>query len=161
MPQLSGLLETSLYVEDLERSSRFYRTLFGFESLFADTRLHALSVTGGHVLLLFKKRGSLELSTPHDGDGNLHVAFAILATPEYHGGSSGVLKNALDLMGFDEFEGKMVGLVGVSGGRMGAVDALNTLRNIGRALHAWVVRWTEQAGIEGAQEVGRGVERFR
>ena len=47
MPQLSGLLETSLYVEDLERSSRFYLTLFGFESLFADTRLHALSVTGG------------------------------------------------------------------------------------------------------------------
>ena len=80
MPQLSGLLETSLYVEDLERSSRFYRTLFGFESLFADTRLHALSVTGGHALLLFKKRGSLELSTPHDGDGNLHVAFAIPAS---------------------------------------------------------------------------------
>ncbi len=69
----------------------------------------------------------------------------ILATPEYHGGFSGVLKNALDLMGFDEFEGKMVGLVGVSGGRMGAVDALNTLRNIGRTLHAWVV--PEQAGI--------------
>ena len=75
----------------------------------------------------------------------------ILATPEYHGGSSGVLKNALDLMGFDEFEGKMVGLVGVSGGRMGAVDALNTLRNIGRALHAWVV--PEQAGIPEAWNV--------
>ena len=39
----------------------------------------------------------------------------ILGTPEYHGGFSGVLKNALDLMGFDEFEGKMMGLVGVSG----------------------------------------------
>ena len=32
------------------------------------------------MLLLFKKRGSLELSTPHDGDGNLHVAFAIPAS---------------------------------------------------------------------------------
>jgi NAD(P)H-dependent FMN reductase len=63
----------------------------------------------------------------------------ILATPEYHGSFSGVLKNALDLMGFDEFEGKMIGLVGISGGRMGAFDALNSLRNIGRALHAWVV----------------------
>lgn len=63
----------------------------------------------------------------------------ILATPEYHGSFSGVLKNAIDLMGFEEFEGKMVGLVGVSGGRMGASDALNTLRNVGRALHAWVL----------------------
>lgn len=63
----------------------------------------------------------------------------ILGTPEYHGGMSGVLKNALDLMGFHEFEGKMIGLVGVSGGQMGAVDALNSLRTIGRALHAWVV----------------------
>lgn len=63
----------------------------------------------------------------------------ILATPEYHGSFSGVLKNAIDLMGFDEFEGKMVGLVGVSGGRMGASDALNTLRSVGRVLHAWVL----------------------
>jgi NAD(P)H-dependent FMN reductase len=63
----------------------------------------------------------------------------ILGTPEYHGGYSGVLKNALDLMGFDEFEGKMLGLVGVSGGAIGAFSALESLRNIGRALHAWVV----------------------
>ena len=69
----------------------------------------------------------------------------ILGTPEYHGSFSGVLKNALDLMGFEQFEGKMVGLVGVSGGRMGALDALNSLRNISRALHAWVV--PEQASI--------------
>jgi NAD(P)H-dependent FMN reductase len=39
----------------------------------------------------------------------------ILGTPEYHGGYSGVLENALDLMGFEEFEGKMLGLLGVSG----------------------------------------------
>lgn len=63
----------------------------------------------------------------------------ILATPEYHGSFSGILKNAIDLMGFEEFEGKMLGLVGVSGGRMGAFDALNALRNVGRALHAWVL----------------------
>lgn len=63
----------------------------------------------------------------------------ILGTPEYHGGYSGVLKNALDLMGFDEFEGKMIGLVGVSGGRMGAYGALSALREVGRSLHAWVV----------------------
>ena len=59
----------------------------------------------------------------------------ILGTPEYHGGYSGVLKNALDLMGFEEFEGKMLGLVGVSGGAMGAFGAMNSLREVGRALH--------------------------
>jgi NAD(P)H-dependent FMN reductase len=75
----------------------------------------------------------------------------ILGTPEYHGSLSGVLKNALDLMGFDEFEGKMIGLVGVSGGRMGAFDALNTLRNVGRALHAWVI--PDQASVPEAWKV--------
>ncbi|MFQ5707477.1 MAG: NADPH-dependent FMN reductase [bacterium] len=75
----------------------------------------------------------------------------ILATPEYHGGYSGVLKNALDLMGFDEFEGKMLGLVGVAGGRLGAINALNGLRSIGRTLHAWVI--PEQASIPEAWKV--------
>jgi len=69
----------------------------------------------------------------------------ILGSPEYHGGYSGVLKNALDLMGFDEIEGKMIGLVGVAGGALGAVNALNSLRAVGRALHAWVI--PEQASI--------------
>jgi FMN reductase len=75
----------------------------------------------------------------------------ILVTPEYHGGYSSVLKNALDLMGFDEFEGKMLGLVGVSGGRMGAFGAMNSLREVGRALHAWVI--PEQAAIPEAYKV--------
>ncbi|HVM46224.1 MAG TPA: NADPH-dependent FMN reductase [Candidatus Thermoplasmatota archaeon] len=73
----------------------------------------------------------------------------ILGTPEYHGGYSGALKNALDLTGFDEFEGKMVGLVGVSGGVLGAANALDDLRGVGRALHAWVV--PEQAAISRAE----------
>ena len=63
----------------------------------------------------------------------------ILGTPEYHGGYSGVLKNALDLMGFDEFQGKMIGLLGVAGGSMGAANSLNGLHTIGRTLRAWVV----------------------
>jgi NAD(P)H-dependent FMN reductase len=75
----------------------------------------------------------------------------ILATPEYHGSYSGVLKNALDLMGFEEFEGKMLGLVGVSGGGMGAFGAMTSLRAVGRALHAWVI--PEQASIPEAWKV--------
>ena len=74
----------------------------------------------------------------------------ILGTPEYHGGMSGVLKNALDLMGFDELEGKLIGLVGVSGGRFGAVTGMDSLRVVGRALHAWVL--PEQVAIPQAWE---------
>lgn len=73
----------------------------------------------------------------------------ILGTPEYHGSFSGVLKNALDLMGFDEFEGKLVGLVGVSGGGMGAIPAVQGLQVVARALHAWTV--PQQATIPQAR----------
>ncbi len=75
----------------------------------------------------------------------------VLGTPEYHGSFSGVLKNALDLMGFDEIAGKMIGLVGVSGGILGAGHALDSLRSIGRALHAWVI--PEQVAIPEAYKV--------
>jgi hypothetical protein len=75
----------------------------------------------------------------------------IVVTPEYHGSYSGVLKNTFDLMGFDEFEGKMIGLLGVSGGAGGAIAALNSLRTVGRALHAWVV--PEQVAIPHVDEV--------
>ncbi len=74
----------------------------------------------------------------------------ILGTPEYHGGMSGVLKNAIDLMGFDQFGGKMVGLVGVSGGAMGATNAMVHLRTIGRSMHAWVV--PNQASVPHARD---------
>ena len=63
----------------------------------------------------------------------------LLGTPEYHGSFSGVLKNALDLMWFEEFENKVVGLIGVSGGRMGAGNALSMLRTVGATLRAFVI----------------------
>lgn len=75
----------------------------------------------------------------------------IIGTPEYHGSFSGVLKNAIDFLSFEEMEGKMIGLVGVSGGTMGAFDAMNGLRSVGRALHAWVV--PHQAAIPEAWKV--------
>ena len=75
----------------------------------------------------------------------------ILGTPEYHASFSGVLKNALDLMGFTEFEGKIIGLVGVSAMPTGARNALRSLRSIGRALHAWVIE--EEASISEAWKV--------
>ena len=63
----------------------------------------------------------------------------ILATPEYHGSLSGTLKNMLDLMSIEEFETKIVGLIGVAGGHMGATNSLNTMKTICRNLHCWVL----------------------
>ena len=70
--------------------------------------------------------------TVRNGDG------LILATPEYHGGVSGVLKNALDLMSFNELSGKVTGLISVLGGQSNS-NALNDLRLIMRWVHGWVI----------------------
>jgi NAD(P)H-dependent FMN reductase len=43
------------------------------------------------------------------------------------------------LMGFNEFQGKVLGLVGVAGGSIGAINSLNALRTVGRSLRAWVI----------------------
>ena len=58
----------------------------------------------------------------------------ILATPEYHGGVSGVIKNALDLMSFEHLSDKVTGLISVLGGQSNS-NALNELRIIIRWVH--------------------------
>ncbi len=84
MPELRGVLETSLYVSDLERSRSFYTSLFGFRVLLQDERLSALDVCGRQILLLFRQGGASDpLATPggtippHDAKGQIHLAFAI------------------------------------------------------------------------------------
>ncbi|MFP8958711.1 NADPH-dependent FMN reductase [Natrialbaceae archaeon A-CW3] len=62
----------------------------------------------------------------------------ILGSPMYHGSYSSPLKTALDYCGFDEFEDKTVGLVGVAGGSF-PVMTLEHLRSVCRALNAWVL----------------------
>jgi len=86
-PSVSGLLETALYVDDPQRSAKFYTDLFQFETLFVDERMHVLSVVEKQVLLLFRKGGSSRpthtpggIIPPTDGSGNLHLAFAIPST---------------------------------------------------------------------------------
>jgi FMN reductase len=68
----------------------------------------------------------------------------ILVSPEYHGSVSGVLKNALDLMSFDQLSGKVAGFISVLGGQVNS-NALNELRVILRWVHAWSI--PEQVAI--------------
>jgi catechol 2,3-dioxygenase-like lactoylglutathione lyase family enzyme len=86
MPQLAGVLETSLYVEDLERSIRFYQEVMQFQKLVSDQRFCALQAGQREVLLLFRKGASTQPSViaggtipPHDGSGQMHLAFAMSA----------------------------------------------------------------------------------
>jgi catechol 2,3-dioxygenase-like lactoylglutathione lyase family enzyme len=83
-PRISHLLETSLYVADLDRARAFYERVFGFEVFLHDSRMCSLGVPGGGVLLLFRRGASAAPSaTPggtipaHHGEGALHLCFAI------------------------------------------------------------------------------------
>jgi catechol-2,3-dioxygenase len=79
MPGVTGILECALYFDDLERAAHFYQKLFGFRVMVADTRIRALRVREGQVLLLFKRGASLspDQFPTHDGSGALHLAFSI------------------------------------------------------------------------------------
>ena len=80
-PKTEGILESSLYVADVASSARFYQRIFGFRVISDfEGRGCALEAATRQVLLLFKKGGSRTMPTPHDGDGELHLAFAIPAT---------------------------------------------------------------------------------
>lgn len=86
-PVIAGVLETALFVEDVERSAGFYQQLFGFEVMFQSDRLCSLNVSLAQVLLLFKRGASLDdIRLPGgivpgglDSHGRSHMAFAIPA----------------------------------------------------------------------------------
>lgn len=67
MPTLMGILETALYVDDLERAQAFYDGLFGLEMVFSDERMCAYDVGGRGLLLLFLRGESLHMIQLPDG----------------------------------------------------------------------------------------------
>ena len=86
LPAVDGVLETALYVADLDRAAAFYARLFGWPTLLADDRMRALDVAGRQVLLLFRVGASDRANPvpggvvpPHDARGRIHVCFAIPA----------------------------------------------------------------------------------
>ena len=77
-PKIDGILESSLYVSDVLRSTHFYEETFGFRVISEFGERGCAMHAGTHkVLLLFKKGASRAIQSPHDGDGELHVAFGI------------------------------------------------------------------------------------
>lgn len=84
MPALLSILETALYVADLDRAAAFYEGVMGLPVLFADARMRAYDVNRRSVLLLFLRGATTSpvqtgggLIPPHDATGQIHMAFAI------------------------------------------------------------------------------------
>jgi catechol 2,3-dioxygenase-like lactoylglutathione lyase family enzyme len=79
-PKSEGVLESSLYVDDVARSALFYEKVFGFRVISDFGERGCAKAGKRQVLLLFKKGGSRSTDSPHDGAGELHVAFAVPAS---------------------------------------------------------------------------------
>jgi catechol 2,3-dioxygenase-like lactoylglutathione lyase family enzyme len=87
MPSIERILETALYVDDLDRATAFYRDVMGLRVLDSGPRLVAMDAGHASILLLFKRGATLagaDLGAegripPHDGGGPVHFAFAIRA----------------------------------------------------------------------------------
>jgi catechol 2,3-dioxygenase-like lactoylglutathione lyase family enzyme len=82
--QVGRVVETALYVDDMERAVAFYREALGMRPMGIGGRLTAMDAGAGTVLLLFRRGATNEglafpggWIPPHDGSGPLHVAFAI------------------------------------------------------------------------------------
>ena len=80
------------------------------------------------------------------------AAGVVIATPEYHGGFSAMTKLIIENLGFPSaLSGKPVALVGVAGGRIGAIKSLEQLRGICAHVGAIVLPGSVSvAGVRGA-----------
>jgi catechol 2,3-dioxygenase-like lactoylglutathione lyase family enzyme len=84
-PSTSRIIETALYVENVDKAAAWYRDIFNFPIIFQqENRLRVLQAGHDQVLLLFKEGSSLTPTAlpggvipAHDGSGPAHIAFAM------------------------------------------------------------------------------------
>lgn len=78
--QLTAILETSLYVRDLEAAQRFYSLLLGYAPYSVQPGRHVFYRLESAMLLLFAARESRRPDgalPPHGAEGAGHVAFRV------------------------------------------------------------------------------------
>ena len=139
----------------LRPGSFCYRTLDHVVELFALEGVPARIVDLRHMTLPFCNGDKTDPCPAFPDVQRLRDAVTrahglVLATPEYHGGVSGVLKNVLDLLDFPHLEGKVIAGVSVLGG-VDNSNALNDLRRITRWCHTWMI--PEQVAIGKVRQV--------
>jgi catechol 2,3-dioxygenase-like lactoylglutathione lyase family enzyme len=85
-PAIGHLLESAIYADDMDAVVSFYEDVLGLRVLDAGARLVSLDAGASTVLLIFK-RGATGSGAhtpdgwipPHDGNGPIHLAFAVSA----------------------------------------------------------------------------------
>ena len=83
-PAIKGILETPVYVDDLQTAYAFYHDILGFDRMVEGDRIHAFAVAPGQVLIACQ-RGMCEVDSEiggalvpgHRADGPSHFAFRI------------------------------------------------------------------------------------
>lgn len=111
----------------------------------ADAGARTTAITGEGLQLPFYDAAITERSdAAHALVDAIRTADGLIVTsPGYHGGPSGLIKNALDYvedMRHDErpyLSGRAVGLIAVANGWQAAVTTLNQLRTTVHALRGW------------------------
>ncbi|MGL4523757.1 MAG: NADPH-dependent FMN reductase [Bacilli bacterium] len=73
----------------------------------------------------------------------------VIVCPDYHGGMSGILKNAFDWCSSDHWTDKAVAVLSVAGGMKGGLGPLQQTRATLRALGAWTTQ--EQVALSGEE----------
>lgn len=102
--------------------------------------VHDEIIKHGHIKLIKIDPSEYNLIFPESGNASgqkklqdkLSTATGfVLATPEYHGTFSAMLKLIIENMGFpSKFSGKPIALLGVAAGRIGAIKSLEHLRSV-------------------------------
>jgi len=72
-----GVLETSIYVDDLAAAERFYTEVLGLPVIGREAGRHVFFRCGAGVFLVFNPSATTNWPAPHGARGPGHVAFAV------------------------------------------------------------------------------------
>ncbi len=79
--EIEAIVETAIYVDDLEAAEAFYRDVLGLEVLGREAGRHVFFRVGNSVLLAFNPQATLkgDMLPPHGARGPGHVALGVRA----------------------------------------------------------------------------------
>jgi catechol 2,3-dioxygenase-like lactoylglutathione lyase family enzyme len=81
-PQITGILETVLYVTDIDRAEQFYCEVMSLRQIGKEPGRHVFFRVGSGALLLFRAERTRRTTSlpPHGADGEIHVCFTVSPT---------------------------------------------------------------------------------